>query len=50
MRKLLILTFALSSVAAGPFAATAGADPVRDAYCSVQEKLGFDNVQDCRLN
>ena len=46
MKKIIALAFSVGLVA-GPFAALASADPVRDLSCQVQKKLGVDNVQQC---
>ena len=48
MRKTAACLITLAALA-GPFAAAASADPVRDLSCSVQKKLGVDNVQECNF-
>jgi hypothetical protein len=48
MRRLMIACVAAGLIA-GPFASGASADPIRDAFCRVADKLGYDWVQDCNL-
>ena len=48
MRRLMVV-LAAAGLIAGPFASSAGADPVREAFCRLTSKLGYDWVQDCNL-
>lgn len=56
VRKALLTLFA-GAILAGPLASVAAAGPVDEAAalarrvaCQVQEKLGFENVQECTLS
>lgn len=48
MRNLLIATIAVTALAAAPSAASA--NPILEASCKLQEKLGVENVQGCNLS
>ena len=52
VRKAIIAVLAVGALLAGPFAssATATHDPVRQAFCLLAEKLGFEWIQDCNLH
>ena len=51
MRRL-VMVIAATGLLVGPFAAPAGAnhDPVREAFCRLADKLGYDWVQDCNMH
>ncbi|MDP9405551.1 MAG: hypothetical protein M3O86_02970 [Actinomycetota bacterium] len=52
MRKLLV-ALVTAALVSGPLAAAAIADPidtVEDLNCRLQDKLGIENVKECRLS
>ena len=49
MRRIIVAVAAVAMLG-GPFASAASADPVREAFCRVAEKLGVVWVQDCNLS
>ncbi len=51
MRKTLVAVFTFALLA-GPLASVASAhhDPVREAFCRLADKLGYEWVQDCNMH
>lgn len=51
MRKAILSTVA-AALLAGPLTSVARADhdPVREAFCLLAEKLGYEWVQDCNMH
>ena len=51
MRKTLVALF-IGALLVGPLSAPAGAhhDPIREAFCRLADKLGYEWVQDCNMH